>query len=283
MSYRASASMYLRFGLMTFEVSVVPALEAAADDVSFKQLCPCHEQPIQQKRVCATTGKEVAFDDLVKGALTGEDSYTVVDEAALEAIAQTTKIDVMNVDGFVDQADLPNTVVNSYFLKAKNKGSSEALAVLALALQETGKAAVTKFTLKSRQYLGAITTNPDTGAVEMTTLAFASQRRKPDQAILSHIDVDVPDATLALAVELVDAMGEVDLESYTDDVAEARSKAVAEALAGKPVSAKKAAAPKASSGSLSALEASLAAVKGGKTPKKAAPKRKAPAKRKVAA
>jgi DNA end-binding protein Ku len=261
--------MYLRFGLMTFEVSVIPALEAAADDVSFKQLCPCHEQPIQQKRVCATTGDEVPYEDLVKGALTGEDSYTVVDQKALDAIAETTKIDVMNVDGFVDQAALPNTVVNSYFLKAKNKASAEALAVLALALQETGKAAVTKFTLKSRQYLGAITTNPVTGAVEMQTLAFASQRRQPDQAILSHIDVDVPDATLALAVELVDALGEVDLESYTDDVAEAKAKAVAEALAGKPVSVKKAATPKSSGGSLSALEASLAAVKG-KSAKKAA-------------
>src|SRR5207302_2834042 len=63
------------FGMVAIPVRLYLATESKS--VSFRSLCPCHKQPIKQKRHCAVDDKVIEYKDVLRGFELERDQYVV--------------------------------------------------------------------------------------------------------------------------------------------------------------------------------------------------------------
>lgn len=247
------------FGLVNVPVKLLSA--TSPKDVRFHQLHDADGARISQRRVCSLDGEEVDFAHIVKGYDLGGGRYVVVDPEELAAVdpGQSKTIDI---EEFVDLADIdPVYFEHSYYL-VPDGSAAKPYALLAAAMAATGKVAVGRFVLRTKQYLATLRVSD--GVLVLATMLFADE--VVDPAVL-----DVPTTATtepskreqAMAESLVASLSEKwDPTRYHDDHRD-KVMALIEAKAeGGAVSQPDAAEPRAPVVDLmAALEASLAAAK----------------------
>jgi DNA end-binding protein Ku len=74
---RAIWSGAISFGMVTIPVKLYAATEQR--DVRFRLLHKADGAPIEEKRFCTKDGREVAWDDLVRGYEVSKGEYVVLD------------------------------------------------------------------------------------------------------------------------------------------------------------------------------------------------------------
>ena len=94
------------FALLSVPVKLYTATRSK--DISFNQIEKSTGGRIKQKRVSATTGEEVAADDIVKGYDLGGERYVVIEPDELEALAPRDAANERTIQilDFVDLADI---------------------------------------------------------------------------------------------------------------------------------------------------------------------------------
>ena len=264
---RAIWSGSVSFGLVNVPIKLVTA--TSPKDVRFHQLHDADGARINQKRVCSKDGEEVDYAHIVKGYDLGGGRYVVIDPEELRGIdpAASRTIDI---EEFVDLVDIdPIYFENSYYLVPDNR-AEKAYALLVDAMTETGKVALGRFVLRTKQYL--VTLRPKDGVLVLSTMLFSDE-------VIDSGDLEVPTADetrpssreLAMAQQLVESLSaEFDPSKYRDTYREQvqdliEKKAEGQEIAEVPEPA--AAAPVVDL--MAALEASLAAARAGKDGKDA--------------
>ena len=259
---RAIWSGSVSFGLVNVPIKLVTA--TSPKDVRFHQLHVVDGARINQKRVCSKDGEEVDYAHIVKGYDLGGGRYVVIDPEELRGIdpAASRTIDI---EEFVDLVDIdPIYFENSYYLVPDNR-AEKAYALLVDAMTETGKVALGRFVLRTKQYL--VTLRPKDGVLVLSTMLFSDE-------VIDSGDLEVPTADetrpssreLAMAQQLVESLSaEFDPSKYRDTYREQvqdliEKKAEGQEIAEVPEPA--AAAPVVDL--MAALEASLAAARAGK-------------------
>ena len=273
----------ISFGLVTVPVKLYSAVQRKS--VRFNQLSAKTGARIQQKRVDPTTGDEVAYEDLVKGYELSPDRYVVIEPEELDALdpKATRTIDILD---FVELADIDPIFYDHPYYLAPGAGGAKPYRLLLDAMRETGKVAIAKVVIRSKESLVAL--RPVGDVLEMATLLFADEVVDPArlEEIPAAEDVDTNDRELAIAKQLVESLAaEWEPEKYHDEYRERvleliERKAAGEEIAVQPVQEEAAPVPDL----MSALKASLDAVRertgedeGDGAERK--PKRKAPAKK----
>lgn len=209
---------------------------------------------------------EVVGEDFpaVKGVFEDPKSKTGFREIAAELIKEieeATKLDAFEIEAFVPLADIPfERAVGCYYIKPQKGVNPKPLRILYDALKASEKAGVFKLTLRSRQQPAVVYAK--NGGLYVNTLLFAEDFKKAEHVGDVLADVKAEPQMVALAVDLIENMsaGVEALDSMTDDVRPLREKLVADALAGKkvtaPAKAKAKAAP-AEDALMAALKASV--------------------------
>src|SRR4051794_25214903 len=138
---RAIWSGAISFGLVNVPVKLYSAVSRKS--VRFNQLNASTGNRIQQKRVDAATGEEVAYEDLVKGFELSPDRYVVVTPDEL-ATLEPERSRQINIEDFVpaDQID-PIFYDHPYYL-APATGAAKAYALLLRAMEETNRVAIAR-------------------------------------------------------------------------------------------------------------------------------------------
>ena len=281
---RAIWSGTISFGLLNVPVKLYSAV--ARKQVSFRELRQADGSRIRHKRVAESDGKEVEYEDIVKGYEIGPDQYVVMTREELEEL-DPKKTRAIEIQDFVDiEAIDPIYFDHPYYL-GPDKASERAYALLAKAMADRGKVAIARFVLRNREHLAAIRSN---GAVlAMATMRFADEVVKPDE-----VDGVIPDDVEApkkreidMAGALIDQLtSDFEPDRYRDEYREellglieskARGEKVVESVSEEPK-------PTKAPDLMTALEESLAAVKGeplaaGSKPKARAKAKKSPAKK----
>src|SRR5436190_1408663 len=143
----------ITFSLVNIPISLYPAIRR--EELKFKLLRKSDLSPINYKRVAEADGKEVPWDMIVKGYEYKKGKYIVLkDEDFLRVdIEATQTVEIMN---FVklDEVD-PLLFYKPYMMEA-GKGGDKAYILLREALRDSGKIAVAKVVIKTRQHLAAI-------------------------------------------------------------------------------------------------------------------------------
>jgi DNA end-binding protein Ku len=281
---RAIWSGAISFGLVNVPIKLYSATSPKA--VRFHQISGKTGARIRQKRVDASTGEEVAYEDIVKGYELSPDHYVLIDPDELDALdPKSTR--TIDIEDFVDLVDIdPIYFDHSYYL-APNAGGAKAYRLLLDAMRESGKVGIGRIVLRSKQQLCAL--RPTGDVLTLSTMLFGDEVLSPDR--LDELDAieDAPatDRELAMAKQLIDTLStEFEPEKYHDEYRERvlaliERKASGEEIAVQPQAEEPSAAPDL----MAALEASLAAVRSGDGdgdgPSPAKPKPKAPAKSKA--
>jgi len=250
----------ISFGLINVPVKLYSAVSRKT--VRFHQLNEETGNRIQQKRVDSQTGDEVPFEKIVKGFELTKDRYVVITPDELETL-DPEKSRSIDIEDFVDLADIDPVYYDHPYILVPAKGAEKAYGLLLNAMEASGKVAIARVVLRSKEQLVAI--RPAEDLLMMETMIFH------DEVIDSGDIDDLPEAKalkasdreLKMAQQLIDSLSsEFDPSRYKDEYREkvlelVERKAQGEEIAVQP----EAPAPAKVPDLMAALEASLAAVK----------------------
>ena len=215
------------FGLVTIPVRDNGATEEK--DISFRQVHAADSGRIRYKRVCEVCGEEVPFAEIAKGYEAADGRLAILEAADFADLpaAEGKAVEVVQfVD--VDQID-PTYFARTYFLEAEKTGTKPYV-LLRQALADSGKAAVVKVALRSRETLALI--RPVGDVLRMHTMIWPDELR--DSAFAAPTEeVKVSEAEVAMARMFIDQLsGDFDPDQFTDDYREALERVIEAKLDG---------------------------------------------------
>ena len=251
----------ISFGLVNVPVKLYSAVSRKT--VRFHQLNRETGNRISQRRVDPVTEEEVAYEDIVKGYELTKDSYVVITPEELEAL-DPEKTRTIDIEDFVDLEDIDPIYYDHPYYLVPDTGATKAYGLLLNAMQESGKVAIAKVVLRSKEQLVAI--RPQGDLLCMETMIFADE-------VVAHDSIDdLPDAKdlkasareLKMAQQLIDSLStEWEPEKYRDEYREKVLELIERKAAGEEIAVQpEAPQPTKVPDLMAALEASLAAVKG---------------------
>lgn len=257
---RAIWSGSVSFGLVNVPVKLVTA--TSSKDVRFHQLHAADGGRVNQKRVCSLDGEEVEYSDIVKGYDLGGGRYVVVEPEELATLDPEADRSI-EIEEFVELSDIdPLYFEHSYYLVPDGR-ADKPYALLAETMARTGKVAIGRFVLRTKQYLGAIRAHD--GVLVLSTMLYADEIVPADDLEVPTTEATKPSKReLDMAEKLVESLTvSFQPEKYHDDhrdkvMALIDAKAEGEAIAAPE--APKHTAPVVDL--MAALEASLAAAGG---------------------
>src|ERR687886_2882717 len=165
----------ISFGLVNVPVKLYSAVSRKT--VRFHQL---HDQTgvrIQQKRVDPTTGEEVPYEHVVKGYELAPDRYVVISPEELEAL-DPEKTRTIDIEDFVDLDDIDPVYYDHPYYLVPDTGANKAYGLLMNAMKESGKVAIARVVLRSKEQLVAI--RPAGDVLMMETMVFHDEVVPPD-------------------------------------------------------------------------------------------------------
>jgi DNA end-binding protein Ku len=250
----------ISFGLVTVPVKLYSAVNRKT--VRFNQLNQKTGSRINQKRVDASTGEEVAYEDLVKGYEISPDRYVVIEPGELEAV-EPKKTKTIEIEDFVDLDEIDPIFYDHPYYLAPGPGGAKPYRLLLDAMRETNKVAIAKVVIRSKESLVAI--RPMGDVLGMATMLFADEVVDPKRIddVPAAEEVETSDRELDIAKQLVDSLaGEFEPDKYRDTYRESvldmiEKKAAGEEIAIQPEPEEAAPVPDL----MSALKASLDAVR----------------------
>jgi DNA end-binding protein Ku len=270
---RAIWSGAISFGLVNVPVKLYSA--TSPKTVRFHQLSSKTGARVKQKRVDATTGDEVPYEDIVKGYELSPDRYVRIEPEELDALdVKATK--TIDIEEFVDLSDIdPIFYDHSYYL-APTAGGAKAYRLLLDAMAESGKVGIGRVVLRSKQQLAAL--RPTGDVLTLTTMLWGDEVLSPERMdeLESVSEAEATDRELKMAEQLIDSLSaHFEPDKFRDEYRERvldliERKAAGEVIEIQPQAEETAPAPDL----MAALEASLAAVNSGDSDKPAPKPRK---------
>jgi DNA end-binding protein Ku len=279
---RAMWTGAVSFGMVSVPVKLYSALNRKS--VRFHQLSGKTGVRIAQKRVDPQSGEEVAFNDIVKGFEIAPDRYVVIEPGELESL-QPKKTRTIEIEDFVELAQIDPIFYDHPYYLVPGPGGAKPYKLLVEAMRATGKVAIARVVIRSKEQLVAL--RPIGDVLGMATMIFADEILPPErlEEVSDAGEVKTTKRELDVAKQLVDSLaGEFEPDRYSDTYREEvlamiERKAEGEEIAIQPA-AEEVAEP--APDLMSALKASLDAVRSRES-KAATPPRKTPAKKKPAA
>jgi DNA end-binding protein Ku len=172
---RAIWSGAISFGLVNIPVKLFSAVSRKT--VRFHQLDSADNGRIQQRRVNPRTGEEVPYENLVKGYEIGPDRYVVVEPDELDSLAPE-KTRTIDIEDFVDLDQIDPIFYDHPYYLVPDTGAEKAYKLLLDAMGESGKVAIARVVLRSKENLVAI--RPRDDVLTMETLLFSDEVIPPD-------------------------------------------------------------------------------------------------------
>ncbi len=214
------------FGLVNIPVKMYSATEDS--NIDLDMLDKKDHSNIKFKRVNEKTGKEVAWENIVK-AYDYEGKYVVLDDEDFnKAMPEKTKI--LSIDSFVKEDEIDSIFFETpYYLEPQKNGEAP-YKLLTEALKKTSMVGVGTFVMRNKEALGIL-------SVYQEVLTF--HRIRYAQEIRSTSDLTIPSkavkpAELKMAVALIEQLSEkFDISAYKDEYAKALMKVIETKAKGK--------------------------------------------------
>jgi DNA end-binding protein Ku len=274
---RAIWSGAISFGLVNIPVKLYSAVSRKT--VRFHQIDAESGVRVRQKRV-GGDGEEVAYEQIVKGYEIGPDRYVTITPEELESL-EPQKTRTIDIEDFVELEDIDPMFYDHPYYLAPDTGAAKAYRLLVDAMDSSGKVAIARVVLRSKEHLVAI--RPRSGVLAMETMLFADEVISPDalDELSGDGEVETSDRELAMAQQLIESLtSEFEPEKYRDEYRERVLDLIERKAQGETVVIEAPAEEPAKVPDLmAALEASIASAKGQSKPKR----KRAPAKKKAAA
>jgi DNA end-binding protein Ku len=283
----------ISFGLVTVPVKLYSSVNRKT--VRFHQLSGKSGVRISQRRVDPSTGDEVAYEDIVKGFEITPDRYVVIEPGELESL-EPKKTKTIEIEDFVELSDIDPIFYDHPYYLAPGTGGAKPYRLLLDAMRESGRVAIARVVIRSKEQLVALRPMRDDHVLGMSTMLFGDEIVEPDtiDELGAADEVETTDRELDIAKQLIESLaGPFDPDKYRDEYRDEVLNLIERKAAGEEIAVQPAAEEEAEPvpDLMAALKASLDAVRDkdgadaeeDEKPKKAPAKRKAPAKKKAPA
>jgi DNA end-binding protein Ku len=187
------------FGLVNIPVKLYSA--AQRSELDLDMLDKKDHSHIHYKRVNESTGREVSWQNIVKG-YKYRNRYIILTDADFEK-ASPKKSTTIDISDFVQEEDIESIYFESPYYLAPEKSGLKAYALLRDALKKSGKAGIGSFVLRNKEHLCVL--KPMDNIIVLNTLRYAEEIRSPKE--LSVPKTSKPKASeLKMAMALIDQL-----------------------------------------------------------------------------
>jgi DNA end-binding protein Ku len=213
----------ISFGLVNIPIALYPATRK--EELKFRLLRESDLSPINYKRVAEKDGKEVPWDQVVKGYEYEKGKYVILKDEDFQRVdlEATQTVDIQDFVG-VDEID-PMFFYKPYYLEPQ-KGGDKAYVLLRDSLQDSNKVGIAKVVIKTRQYLAGV--KPEDGVLILELMHFADELVDAEKL---HVPkkLEPGKREMDMAKALIGSMSSKwDPEKYHDDYREAVMKVIEE-------------------------------------------------------
>jgi DNA end-binding protein Ku len=214
----------ISFGLVNIPVSLFPATHR--EELKFQMLRASDLSPINYKRVAQADGKEVPWEQIVKGFQYEKGKFVVLKDEDFKRvdIEATQTVDIID---FVKLDEVDPMYFNKPYYLEPGKGGANAYSLLRDVLKETGKAGIAKVVIKTRQHLAAL--KPLKDALVLEIMHFADELTDANELKIPAPAHKAGGKELQMAKALVEQMTDQwSPTKYTDDYTSALMKVIDE-------------------------------------------------------
>lgn len=202
----------IAFGLVNIPVELRTGVRDHR--LSFRMLHGKDNTPIKFKRVREDSGKEVAWDEIVKGYEVEKDEFIVLEQKDFKdaAVEQTHTIDILD---FVDEHTIDPRFHEKAYIVVPSKGADKAYALLRDAMAKTKSVGIGKIIVHQRQHIAEVRADGD--ALVLMMLRFNDELVPLSEYSFPGTPAGMT-RELKMAEELVNSLrGEFDPSKYTDE------------------------------------------------------------------
>ena len=192
----------ISFGLISIPVRLYSAVENKS--LKFHLM---HEEDggrIKYKRECAKCGKEVSWDDIIKGYEYSKDHYVTFTDEEMESL-DVDSIRAIDVVSFVPLDDIDPIYFDKTYYVIPEASGIKAYKLLAEALEAEGQVGVAKIALRDKEHLSTIRLKNDVFVLE--TMHWPDEIREPEFEELSK-RVEVRDQEVKMARQLIQQLSD---------------------------------------------------------------------------
>ncbi len=213
----------ISFGLVNIPIALHTATRR--EELKFRLLRSSDLSPVNYKRVAEKDGREVPWDQIVKGYEYEKGKYVVLKEQDFQRV-DLEATQTVDIQDFVDQEEIdPMFFYKPYYLEPQ-KGGDKAYALLRDALKETNKVGIAKVIIKTRQYLAGV--KAEDGVLVLELMHFADELADPEKLHLPK-KKEVGKREMNMARSLIDSMSSKwEPKKYKDDYREALMEVIEE-------------------------------------------------------
>jgi DNA end-binding protein Ku len=213
----------ISFGLVNIPIALYPATRK--EELKFRLLRAKDLSPVNYKRVAEKDGKEVPWDEIVKGYEYEKGKYIVLKDEDFQRV-DLEATQTVDIQDFVDQEEIdPMFFYKPYYLEPQ-KGGDKAYVLLRDVLEKTGKVGIAKVVIKTRQYLAGVKAEDSVLVLEL--MHFAEELANAEKL---HVPkkIEPGKRELDMAKALVESMSaKWDPKKYRDDYREALMEVIEE-------------------------------------------------------
>jgi len=213
----------ISFGLVNIPIALYPATKR--EELKFRLLRKSDLSPVNYKRVAEKDGKEVPWNQIVKGYEYEKGKYVVLKDEDFERV-DVEATQTVDIQDFVELNEIdPIFFYKPYYLEPQ-KGGDKAYVLLRDALKDSKKVGIAKVVIKTREYLAGV--KPEDGALVLELMHFADELADISNL---HIPkkVEVGKREMDMAKSLIGSMSSKwNPEKYHDDYREALMEVIEE-------------------------------------------------------
>ena len=214
----------ISFGLVNIPIALYPATRR--EDLKFRLLRASDLSPVNYKRVAEKDGKEVPWDQIVKGFEYEKGKFVVLNEKDFQRVdlEATQTVDIKDFVE-VDEID-PMYFYKPYYLEPQ-KGGDKAYSLLRDTLEKTNKVGIAKVIIKTRQYLAGV--KPLKNALVLELMHFEEELSEVEKLNLPKKSAEPGKRELQMAEALVESMTDKwEPKKYKDDYRDALMEVIEE-------------------------------------------------------
>ena len=216
----------ISFGLVNIPVGLYSATRSA-NEIKFKLLRASDLSPIKYKRVAEEDGKEVPWEQIVKGYEYEKGEYVVVGEEDFKRV-EITSNQTVDIKEFVELDKIDPMFFDQPYFLGPEKGGAKAYVILREALKRSNKVGIAKVVIKTREHLAAV--KPLGEALVLELMHFAGELADPGELNLPPAK-GIGQKELTMAESLIDSMsGDWQPENYKDEYREALMRVIEEKI-----------------------------------------------------
>ncbi len=207
----------ISFGLVNIPIALYPATRR--EDLKFRLLRESDLSPVNYKRIAEKDGREVPWEEIVKGYEYEKGKFVVLNEKDFRRV-DLEATQTVDIQDFVEVEEIdPMFFSKPYYLEPQ-KGGAKAYALLRDTLAKTKKLGIAKVVIKTRQYLAGV--KPLKHALVLELMHFAEELSDSEKLNLPRKSVEPGKREMDMARALVESMSSKwTPQKYKDDYRDA--------------------------------------------------------------